>query len=100
MAKAVYAGILGRKVADKVGYANAEEGFICSLFRNLGEILIAYYSPEDITEYGRGVFEELARREEDNEKRSWPASYEEIGMIIAGRMVSPRHDCPLHEKGI
>lgn len=84
MAKAVYAGILGRKVADKIGYANAEEGFICSLFRNLGEILIAYYSPEHITELGgHGVAKELVDRKADEQALPQPASYEEIGMIVA-----------------
>src|SRR5271157_2061489 len=81
MAKAVYAGILGRKVAEKVGYTNAEEGFICSLFRNLGEILIAYYSPEEISGPGGGSLENRHEEKKTNERALMGASYQEIGMI-------------------
>ncbi len=83
MAKAVYAGILGRKVADKVGYANAEEGFICSLFHNLGEILTAYYSPEEVNGTGGKPYEDGSEEKRTDERELSGASYEEIGMIIA-----------------
>jgi HD-like signal output (HDOD) protein len=89
MAKAVYAGILGRKVAEKVGYTNAEEGFICSLFRNLGEILIAYYSPEEISGPGGRSLENRHEEKKTNERALMGASYQEIGMIIAGEWALP-----------
>jgi eukaryotic-like serine/threonine-protein kinase len=89
MAKAVYAGILGRKVADKVGYPNTEEGFICSLFRNLGEILIAYYSPEDINETEGKSSENNREDRRTNERAVLGATYQEIGIIIAGEWSLP-----------
>lgn len=33
--------------ASRVGYARPEEAYLCGMLRNLGEILIAYYFPED-----------------------------------------------------
>ena len=89
MAKAVYAGILGRKVADKVGYTNTEEGFICSLFHNLGEILIAYYSPEDISGTGEESSENRHEEKKTSERALLGATYQEIGMIIAGEWSLP-----------
>lgn len=88
MAKAVYAGILGRKVAEKIGYTNAEESFICSLFHNLGEILIAYYSAEEISGPG-GVSLENGPEKKTNERALLGASYQEIGMIIAEEWALP-----------
>jgi eukaryotic-like serine/threonine-protein kinase len=83
MAKAVYAGILGRKVADKIGSVNSEEGFICSLFRNLGEILIAYYDPEEAAQIEENSPENRQEVHTKNERTVLEASCQEIGMIIA-----------------
>ena len=83
MAKAVYAGILGRKVANKVGYANSEESFICSLFHNLGEILIAYYSPEDVSQLEKSSLEDRHEGSKSDERALSKTIYQEIGMTIA-----------------
>jgi HD-like signal output (HDOD) protein len=34
-----------REVADHVGYARREEAYLCGMFRNLGEVLVACYHP-------------------------------------------------------
>jgi HD-like signal output (HDOD) protein len=34
-----------REVADHVGYAKREEAYLCGMFRNLGELLVAGYHP-------------------------------------------------------
>ncbi len=83
MAKAVYAGILGRKLADRVGYAKTEESFICSLFRNLGEILIAYYSPEDLADSSGKAPDGKGEESTPNTKALAGASCQEIGIIVA-----------------
>lgn len=45
LCRAVYAAVVGRRMATETGYANPEEAFICSLFHTLGEMLTAYYAP-------------------------------------------------------
>lgn len=45
LCRAVYAAVVGRRIASQMGYANPEEAFICSLFHTLGEMLTAYYAP-------------------------------------------------------
>ena len=42
----------GREVAEAIGYPRPEEAYICGLFRNLGEVLIACHYPQ---EYSRIV---------------------------------------------
>jgi HD-like signal output (HDOD) protein len=34
-----------REVADRVGYSKREEAYLCGMFRNLGEVLVACYHP-------------------------------------------------------
>lgn len=36
-----------REAAQKLGFARPEEAYLCGMFRNLGEILVACYYPED-----------------------------------------------------
>jgi len=36
-----------RQIAAHYGYAHAEEAYLCGLLRNLGELLVAFYTPED-----------------------------------------------------
>jgi HD-like signal output (HDOD) protein len=43
----VLTAIQSREVAAAVAYAQPEVAYICGLFRNLGEVLIACYRPED-----------------------------------------------------
>lgn len=46
LCRAVYAAVIGRRMATRLGYGNPEEAFICALFHSLGEMLTAYYAPE------------------------------------------------------
>ena len=34
-----------REVADRIGYPRREEAYLCGMFRNLGEVLVACYHP-------------------------------------------------------
>jgi HD-like signal output (HDOD) protein len=47
-----------REVADRVGYPRREEAYLCGMFRNLGEVLVACYHP-------RGYAAVLLRVQED-----------------------------------
>ncbi len=47
-----------REVADLVGYPRREEAYLCGMFRNLGEVLVACYHP-------RGYAAVLLRMQED-----------------------------------
>jgi HD-like signal output (HDOD) protein len=47
-----------REVADRVGYLKREEAYLCGMFRNLGEVLVACYHP-------RGYAAVLLRMQED-----------------------------------
>ncbi len=40
----------GRQLAATVGYPRPEEAYVCSLFRNLGEVLMARYQPREYSE--------------------------------------------------
>ena len=39
--------VQGRDVASAIGYPRPEEAYVCSLFRNLGEVLIACHCPQE-----------------------------------------------------
>ena len=54
LCRAVYAAVVGRRIASQMGYANPEEAFICSLFHTLGEMLTAYYAPETYAALSKG----------------------------------------------
>jgi HD-like signal output (HDOD) protein len=43
----VLAAVQSREVAAAIGYPHPEEAYICGLFRNLGEVLIACHYPEE-----------------------------------------------------
>jgi HD-like signal output (HDOD) protein len=47
-----------REVAERVGYPKREEAYLCGMFRNLGEVLVACYQP-------RGYAGVLLRVQED-----------------------------------
>ena len=49
MAKAIYSGIISNKVAAMLGEEDREEIFVCSVFHRFGEILAAYYMPDNYT---------------------------------------------------
>lgn len=47
LVRAVYSGLLARKLASGTNDVDAEEAFICSLFHSLGRVMVAFYLPED-----------------------------------------------------
>jgi hypothetical protein len=84
----VLTAVHGRDVAEAIGYPRPEEAYICGLFRNLGEILIACYYPQ---EYSRII---LTMHEEKIPERPacWRVldfAWDEVGMRIAASWNMP-----------
>ena len=76
-------GLIARHLAQRAKMPDAEEAFICGLFRNLGENLAIYYFPEDHTEIRELVDAQL----EDASAaatRVLGVSFAEIGAEVAG----------------
>jgi hypothetical protein len=78
----VLTAVHGRKVAEAIGYPRPEEAYICGLFRNLGEVLIACYYPH---EYSRIIL--TMHEEKIPEKpacwRVLDFAWDEVGTRIA-----------------
>ena len=84
----VLTAVHGRDVAAAIGYPRPEEAYICGLFRNLGEILIACYYPH---EYSRII---LTMHEEKIPERPacWRVldfGWDEVGTRIAASWNMP-----------
>ena len=78
----VLTAVHGRDVAAAIGYPRPEEAYICGLFRNLGEVLIACHYPQD---YSRII---LTMHEEKIPERPacWRVldfAWDEVGTRIA-----------------
>ncbi len=78
----VLTAVQSREVADAMGYPRPEEAYICGLFRNLGEVLIACHYPN---EYSRII---LTMEEEKIPERAaclrvLDFSWDDIGSRIA-----------------
>jgi len=82
MVRSFLGGLLTRHLVQRARAGDAEEGFICGLFRNLGENLTAYYFPEDHSEIAA-----LARRNRGNQfaasRQVLGVSYAELGSEVA-----------------
>ena len=75
-------GIIARHLSKKVGFKNKEEAYICSLFHNLGKLLVTFYLPEENAQ----VKELMAREHLHEQLASGSAlgiSYEHLGIKIA-----------------
>jgi HD-like signal output (HDOD) protein len=77
-----------REVADLVGYPKREEAYLCGMFRNLGEVLVACYHP-------RGYAAVLLRLQEDRIPVA-QACFEVLGFDYdrAGRAVATQWRIP------
>jgi HD-like signal output (HDOD) protein len=77
-----------REVADRVGYPKREEAYLCGMFRNLGEVLVACYHP-------RGYAAVLLRMQEDRIPVAQAClevlgfDYDRVGKIVAAQWRIP-----------
>lgn len=74
--------VQSREVAAAVGYPRPEEAYICGLFRNLGEVLVACHFPN---EYSRVILtmEEEKIPEGAAAVRVFDFSWDDVGMRVA-----------------
>jgi len=79
-----------REVADRVAYARREEAYLCGMFRNLGEVLVACYHP-------RGYAAVLLRVQEDRTPVSQACretlgfDYNQAGKAVAAQWRIPEN---------
>jgi HD-like signal output (HDOD) protein len=45
--KSMFSALLARELAEDAGLAQGEEAFLAAMFHNLGELLVAFYLPEE-----------------------------------------------------
>jgi serine/threonine protein kinase len=75
-------GILARRIAHGIGLRDAEEGFICGVFRHLGRLLASFYLYEESVEIARRI-EQTQAAEAQASRAVLGASYDEIGIAVA-----------------
>ncbi len=77
-----------REAAAEVGYPKWEEAYLCGMFRNLGEVLIACYCP---TEYSSVLLEMKTRKcaERPACRKVLGFTYEELGSAALDRWKIP-----------
>jgi len=78
----VMSGFLAREIGQLTGMVNLEEAFICSMFQNLGKILVIFYLPEEFDK-----IESYKARKEVGDRAASEAilgiSYSELGRGVA-----------------
>ena len=82
MIRSFLSGLLARHLAQRAKAQDAEEAFICGLFRNLGENLAIYYFPEDHAEVRELVDAQLEETSAAS-IRVLGVSFAEIGAEVA-----------------
>ncbi|MBF0338240.1 MAG: HDOD domain-containing protein [Nitrospirae bacterium] len=75
-------GVVAKEMGKKLGIKDIEEAFICSIFHDLGKLLIRFYLPEE-----QRKIKELAAAQDITEDEAAPdvikASYDTVGMEVA-----------------
>jgi HD-like signal output (HDOD) protein len=82
VASALFAAALARQAALEQGLEDPEEGFLCGMLHNLGQILVTYYLHDESEEIRRLIKEE-GIKEEQAQIRILGVSCREIGIAIA-----------------
>ena len=72
----------GRTTAARIGYRRREEAYLCGMFRNLGEVLVACYLPGKYTAILTGMHER-SQAERESCLRVLKCTYEELGVAAA-----------------
>lgn len=74
-------GQLGKRLAAKSGHKDAEEGFICAMFYNLGRLLVAYYFHEESLEIKKKL--QKGEKEDPAAHAVLGVSYRDIGQAVS-----------------
>ncbi len=80
--KSLYAGMLAREMAPKMQARDAEEAFICSMFHNLGYLLVMFYFPEESEQIQKQIQIDACSPEKAS-IQVLGLSFEELGIGIA-----------------
>jgi serine/threonine protein kinase len=80
--QSLFTGIVARGIARSAGLRDAEEGFICGVFRNLGRLLAGFYLYDESIEVARRM-QQSQLCEETASRAVLGASYSEIGTSVA-----------------
>ena len=75
-------GVIGKALSGKNGVKDAEEAFICAMFRNLGKLLATFYFYEESLEISN-LMQQQAISEAHASYKVLGVSYEELGIGIA-----------------
>ena len=70
-----------REAAARVGYPRREEAYLCGMFRNLGELVIAAYRPREYAEVLRRMREHVTDRLACQQVAGF--TFEEMGLAVA-----------------
>lgn len=80
--QSLFGGIVTRRVAKGIGVRDAEEGFICGVFRPLGRLLTSFYLYDESLEVTRRM-QQTQESEALASKAVLGVSYEEMGIAVA-----------------
>ncbi|WP_301103456.1 serine/threonine protein kinase [Propionivibrio sp.] len=80
--RANLAAILSKDIVEKSSTRDAEQGFICAMFHNLGRLLCQYYFPDENEEIKR-VIDQKPCSEEAATAQVLGISFEDLGIGIA-----------------
>ncbi|HVY06287.1 MAG TPA: HDOD domain-containing protein [Burkholderiales bacterium] len=76
-----FSGLLARELVAKANVRDGEEAFICTMFHDLGRLLVRFYLPEEAQQTDRLVEQGIA--EKQAALKVLGISYEEIGVGAA-----------------
>ena len=77
-----FSGLAARSLADKFGIRDAEEAFVCAMFRRLGRLLVHFFLREEALAIER-LLENLAYDEARAAQEVLGLGFEEVGTAIA-----------------
>lgn len=80
--EAFFCGTLGRQLAKRVGLPDGEEAFICSLFRNIGRLMMRFHFYEATQRIQQRAAKE-GISENDAASQEFGLDYDQIGVVIA-----------------
>lgn len=80
--QSLFNGIVTRRIAKGIGVRDAEEGFICGVFRPLGRLLTSFYLYDESLEVTRRM-QQTQETEAVASKAVLGVTYEEMGIAVA-----------------
>lgn len=82
IANAMFSSLISRQAARQMNFQNQEEAFLGTMFHGLGEILVAYYLPDEDKEI-LAAMKKDDMTEQKAQRQVLGVTYEELGIAIA-----------------